>query len=81
MFFTYILKLSNGKCYTGLSGNIFQRLLEHEKGKSISTRRHRPVKIIALYKVGTRLEARRLEVAIKNRGAMRFINSYGCIDK
>jgi len=74
MFHVYILLLSNRKHYTGLTNNIDRRLSEHQSGRSISTRRHLPVKIIYQKEVATRQDARKLEVKIKKMGAMRYLN-------
>ncbi len=74
MFYTYILLLSNRKHYTGLTNNIDRRMSEHQSGKSISTRRYLPAKLIYTKTVATRQEARRLEVKIKKMGAMRYLN-------
>ena len=79
MFFVYVLKMSDSRYYTGLTGNVFQRYLEHAAGRSKSTRRFRPVILFALYITDTRIEARILEKRIKARGACRFVNSYGRI--
>ncbi len=81
MFFVYVLRMSDSRYYTGLTGNIFQRFLQHSKGQSKSTRYFRPVYLFALYTVDTRLKARDLEKKIKSRGAYRFVNSYGRIGK
>ena len=72
-FYTYILIGSDGTYYTGLTGDIMKRMREHEKGRSKSTRNKLPVKLIYLIVSETRLEARRLEVKIKNRSALRYM--------
>ena len=73
MFYTYILKLNDGSFYTGLTGNLPRRLLEHNAGKSISTRRYLPAQMIFNIESDTRQEARKIEVDIKKRGARRFL--------
>ena len=71
--FIYILKLSNGKHYTGITKDIGRRMKEHGKGLSISTRKHLPL-VLEWYKVvEDRKEARRVEIKIKKRGAKRFL--------
>lgn len=74
LYYTYILKLSNGSHYTGITNNMYRRLREHEKGKSISTRRFLPAILIYHYISYTRTDSRRLEVHIKNMGAKRYLN-------
>lgn len=71
--FVYILKLNNGKHYTGLTQNIIIRIRQHEKGQSKSTRWHRPLFLIWATEVKDRKTARRLEVRIKHQGARMFL--------
>ena len=72
-FYTYILIGRQGRYYTGLTGDIMKRIEQHDKGRSKSTRNMLPVKLIYLIVSETRLEARRLEVKIKNRSALRYM--------
>lgn len=74
MFYVYILLLSNATYYTGITNNLTRRLLEHNQGKSISTRHHRPVILKLSQKFKTRDQARTKEVYIKNMGAKRYLN-------
>ena len=53
---------------------MFRRLTEHETGKSKSTRKKLPVKLIHLEQFETRILARKKEVYIKKRGAGRYLN-------
>ncbi|MDD3648378.1 MAG: GIY-YIG nuclease family protein [Candidatus Dojkabacteria bacterium] len=47
MFFTYVLlSLSDAKFYIGFTRDINRRLLEHNQGKSASTKPRRPFKLI-----------------------------------
>ncbi|MEK7650532.1 MAG: GIY-YIG nuclease family protein [Patescibacteria group bacterium] len=46
MYSTYILKLSNGSYYTGSTGNLEQRLTEHQNGKVKSTKNNLPCQLI-----------------------------------
>lgn len=73
MFSVYVLLLSNGKHYTGLTNDIDRRLSEHQAGRSISTRWGRPVTLVHLQMRETRIEARKLEVKIKKMGAKRYL--------
>lgn len=72
-FFTYILIGQEGRYYTGLTGDLMKRMEQHDRGKSISTRNMLPVKMIYVIVSKTRSEARRLEVKIKNRSALRYL--------
>lgn len=71
--YTYILRMSNGKHYTGMTKDIKLRLSQHEKGYSKSTRWFRPLVCLWVTEVKDRTAARRLEVKIKNRGAKLFL--------
>lgn len=74
--YTYILKLSDGTHYTGITDNIVRRLKQHRMGESKSTVGKRPVKLIWLNESKDRKEARRIEVKIKSIGARRFMKTY-----
>lgn len=73
MFYTYILKKSNNTFYTGLTSDIKKRVDQHNSGQSISTRRFLPVELMYYIISPSRLEARALEVKIKNKGARRYL--------
>ena len=44
--FVYILQLSNGSFYTGYTGNLEQRIKQHELGEVASTKSKRPIELI-----------------------------------
>ena len=69
----YILKLSNGKYYTGMSANLPRRMKQHQSGQSKSTKHARPVRLEWTYRCMFRKLARQLEVRIKHTGAKKFI--------
>ncbi len=70
----YILHLSNGKHYTGMTGNLDRRMKEHANGGSRSTRWHLPMELIFVARSEDRKEARRIEVRIKRKGAKRWLD-------
>lgn len=74
MFYTYILKMNDGRFYTGITNDLARRISEHEIGRSKSTRRFLPVKLIKKFEFETRQLARIMEVKIKNRGAKHYID-------
>ncbi len=76
-FWVYILRMSNGKYYTGITNDLDRRITEHKQGRSKSTRRYLPLEIQWIRIEKTRKEARALEVKIKSRGARRFLKTYG----
>lgn len=73
MVYVYILKLSNGKHYTGMTKHLLRRLQEHTEGKSISTKHNLPVDLIYCTELKDSITARLLEKKIKSRGAERFL--------
>lgn len=65
-WYIYMLKLSNGAYYTGISNNVPKRLKTHEKGKgSKYVRSYLPFKLVYTEKVGSLSEAAKREKAIK----------------
>ena len=57
-YFIYILKSGkNGSSYVGHTADLQKRLLEHNNGKSLSTRNKRPWKLIYTEEFQTRSEA------------------------
>ena len=71
----YILKLSNGNYYTGISNNIKKRVDQHNKGMSKYKSRFTPVSLVHSEEHASRKKARRKEVYIKQRGAKRYLLS------
>lgn len=71
--FVYILLLSNGRFYTGMTIDLQKRLKEHNKGRSKSTCKNLPVKLIYYTIMKSQREARWLEKKIKNRGAAKYL--------
>jgi len=66
-YFVYILKSeSTGTSYTGHTSNLEKRLIEHNNGKSISTRKKRPWKLIYQEEYQTRSEASNRERYFKS---------------
>ena len=77
-YFIYILfseKLN--QYYTGSTLNIEKRLFEHNSGKSKHTSKGIPWVLIFSQELANRTEAVRLEVAIKKRGAARYLADKG----
>ena len=81
-FFTYILLLSNGKYYTGMTNCLSRRIKEHKTGQCLSTKFKLPCKLVWFNIFNSRKTARKKEVYIKNYGAKRYLKkiyllSYG----
>ena len=46
MYYVYILKLNNGKLYSGYTANLRRRIAEHKRGASTYTKKYLPVRLI-----------------------------------
>lgn len=64
-YFAYILLLSNGQLYIGLTGNLKRRVQEHKKGKSSFTSKRLPLKIIFYEAFNNRKDAEKRERYLK----------------
>jgi putative endonuclease len=57
-YFVYVLKSEKtGTSYVGHTADLEKRLVEHNNGKSLSTRNKRPVKLVYQEEYQTRSEA------------------------
>jgi len=66
-WFLYMVRCKNGQVYTGISTNVERRFAEHQAGKGAKYLRGKgPLNLVYQKKVGTRSEALRAEIAIKN---------------
>ena len=74
-YHTYILfSLSLQKHYIGSTGNLTNRLMDHNSGRSKYTAKGKPWKLVFSKEFRTRTEALQLENKIKRRGASRYLN-------
>ncbi len=72
MYSVYVLKsLKDNDLYFGQTQDVDQRLMEHNKGKVISTRSRRPFSLLGYKEFQTRNEARWIEFEIKNHSDKR----------
>ncbi|MFB3896511.1 MAG: GIY-YIG nuclease family protein [bacterium] len=79
-FSVYILKSEKtGKTYTGQTVHLEKRLLEHNSGKSISTRRNRPWKLVYHEEYNTRSEAILRENYFKSVEGRYFLKNQGIL--
>jgi putative endonuclease len=63
--------------YAGITADIDDRMLRHNQGRSISTKKGLPWKLIETFKVSDRSEAVKLEKQIKSRGIQRWLEGQG----
>ena len=67
VFTVYILQsMKDGKYYTGYSGDLSRRLIEHNNGKVKSTKKRRPLKLVFTKEFDDRSEACRYERHLKS---------------
>ena len=65
-FFVYIVECKDGMYYTGITGNLVQRIKQHNTGiKTMIQPSRRPVKIVYSEKFLTREDAAKREKEIK----------------
>lgn len=66
MYFVYILSLSTGDYYKGITDNINRRVKQHSLGKVDATKNKLPIRLIHVEVVNSRVEARVLEKYFKS---------------
>jgi len=74
MPYTYLLKLSNSKIYSGFTKNLQQRLKDHREGYNLSTKDFRPVKLIWYCVFPTLKQAQVFEKYLKTGSGQAFRN-------
>ena len=75
MFHVYVLQSQiDGRLYKGLTQNINQRLDQHNKGKTKSTKAFRPWKLLYYESFNSREEARKREKYLKSGIGRELIN-------
>ena len=77
-YVVYILRsLRSGRYYCGHTKALYRRFLEHNSGKSLSTRSGKPWALEWWEYHPSRGEAMRREQEIKARGVVRFLEGLG----
>jgi putative endonuclease len=77
MHFVYVLRSSkDGRFYVGMTTDVENRLLEHNGGKTKSTKGFIPWKLVFVEEYATRIEARRREKYLKGGSGKEYIKSY-----
>ena len=82
MAWVYILRSSSGRHYIGSTDNLERRIAEHRRGSNHTTRRYGgAIELAACRELGSIVEVRRLEVALKRkknpRLAVLMLQSHG----
>ena len=74
-FFVYILQSQvNNSFYKGSTDDLVRRITEHNSGKSFSTKRYLPWKLVWFTTKETKSEAVKLEMKLKNLSIQRTID-------
>ena len=74
MHYVYVLKSEeNWRFYVGMTENVERRFVEHNSGKTKSTKGYKPWKLFFKEEYETRLEARNREKYLKSGVGKEFI--------
>ena len=74
IYYTYVLySIKFDRLYIGLTNNLKRRLMEHNLGKSKSTKPYLPYKLIHVVESSTRVEARKIEKELKSSVGRRML--------
>ncbi len=73
MYYIYILLRKDKQLYTGYTGDLKRRIVEHQGGKVKSTKHYRPIKLIHYEAYSLESDARRREKYLKTTEGKRFL--------
>ncbi|MBU1110105.1 GIY-YIG nuclease family protein [Patescibacteria group bacterium] len=76
MHYVYILILSNGDYYHGLTGNLERRIKQHQHGENKSTNRFLPVELICYITFKNKKKAEDFEKYLKTGSGYAFRNRH-----
>ena len=77
MFYVYVWYAEKfNRYYTGFTENIERRLIEHNNGKTKSTKPYRPWKVIFIEECNSRLNARQKEKYYKSDAGREKIKNF-----
>jgi predicted GIY-YIG superfamily endonuclease len=77
MFYVYILKSKiKDWRYVGYTGNLKQRLKQHNEGKTTATQNHRPFELISYVAVQDQQVALELEKYFKSGSGIAWMNKH-----
>lgn len=74
MYYVYIIKLKNGKLYTGSTSGLKKRIDNHNQGKIISTKAFRPVRLVHYLAFRSKAKAIAFELYLKTGSGIGFRN-------
>jgi putative endonuclease len=73
MYTVYVLQDDSGKLYKGCTNDLSRRLSEHNRGKTITTRRMNGLKIIYTEEYAIFDQARKRELYLKTAAGRRYL--------
>ena len=76
MFYTYVLKLSNGKFYVGFSSNLKQRIEAHEKRLVGRTKDSKSIDLVFYAAFENKSKAIKFERYLKTNSGFAFRNKH-----
>ncbi len=76
MYYVYLLKMANGKIYTGSTPDLLKRKKNHDSGYCLSTKDHRPLVLVWYCAFVSKLEALRFEKYLKTGSGQAFRNKH-----
>ena len=77
MYYVYAIKSEvDGRVYVGLSKDVNKRLLEHNAGRTKSTKGYRQWKLVYSEEVGSRVDARIREKYLKTGSGKEWLKKY-----
>lgn len=73
MYYLYILRMSNGKLYTGSTKDLRMRMNEHNRGNVTTTSKSLPVKLVGYEAYSLKSDAQRREKFLKTTEGKRLL--------
>ncbi|MBU0647928.1 GIY-YIG nuclease family protein [Patescibacteria group bacterium] len=73
MYYLYILKLSNGDLYKGITSDLKRRFYEHSNGSVKSTKNYKPIKLIHYEAYSLKSDCERREKFLKTTEGRRLL--------
>lgn len=76
MYYVYIVRLKNGKYYTGSTADLKRRLKRHKSSQVIATKAFLPVKLVYYCAFGSKKKAIAFEFYLKTGSGNGFRNKH-----
>ncbi|MDQ5885758.1 MAG: putative endonuclease [Patescibacteria group bacterium] len=72
MYYVYFLAMKSGQIYTGSTSDLKKRMVEHERGNVVTTRKYLPVTLIGYEAYQLKSDAQRREKFMKSTEGKRL---------